>query len=69
MTRKALQAEFAICTQTVRNWERTGLLKPYTVGRRVFYYRREVLEAMQGQTKPDGTRLYARRRSTTKKTA
>ncbi|GAA4019818.1 hypothetical protein GCM10022408_37470 [Hymenobacter fastidiosus] len=68
MTRKALKAEFEICTQTIRNWEREGILNPLTVGRRVFYSRPEVLEALKSRTKPDGTRLHARRKSTTNKT-
>ncbi|QNH62222.1 hypothetical protein [Hymenobacter sediminicola] len=68
MTRHALRAEFDICTQTVRNWEKEGILNPLTVGRRVFYSRPEVLTALKARTKPDGTRLHARRKSTTNKT-
>ncbi|WP_045687751.1 hypothetical protein [Hymenobacter sp. AT01-02] len=68
MTRHALRAEFNICTQTARNWEKEGILNPLTVGRRVFYSRPEVLAALKARTKPDGTRLHARRKATTNKT-
>lgn len=67
MTRHALRAEFDICTQTVRNWEKEGILNPLTVGRRIFYSRPEVLAALKARTKPDGTRLHARRKATNEK--
>lgn len=61
MTRAELRTELNICSQTAMNWERQGILKRYSLGRRVFYKRAEVIAAMQAQTRSDGTRRNARR--------
>jgi len=61
MTRPGLRAEFGICDQTAINWEKRGIIKSYRLGRRVVYKRAEVLAAMEGQARPDGTRRNARR--------
>ncbi len=61
LTRTGLRAEFGICDQTAINWEKKGLIKSYRLGRRVMYKRAEVIAAMQGQGRSDGTRKNARR--------
>lgn len=50
-----------VVPQTVLEWRKRGLLNGYTLGRRVYFKRSEVLAALKVQSTPDGRRKYARR--------
>lgn len=47
LTRKQVADHLHICTMTVHNWTKCGILNPYRIGKRILYKADEVREAVE----------------------
>ncbi len=49
LKREDIANMFNVNINTVTQWSKAGVLKPHYLGRRVFFYKSEVLEALESQ--------------------